>query len=116
MLLTPLGILRILNLICGYPGWLRDEGAAISFALKVMLFVSKQGLFFCRSCLAGNDYWHNKYCVLTFISGGSKKLAKQRDEWEVTVTPGPVPLGAAQCCRCPELHQSGKEEGPDVFC
>lgn len=88
MLLTPLGILRILNLICACPGVGAGMRESSILLLKVMLFVSI-GLCFWTLCYQVVVTGINKYCVLSFISGGSKEPAKHRDEWEVTGNGGP---------------------------
>lgn len=60
--------------------------------------------------LPSSDYWHNKYCSLTFISGGSKKPAKHRDEGEVAAEEGPVEQHCAAGGR--GFYQSGNKEKP----
>lgn len=89
MLLTPLGILRILNLICACPGLGTGMRESSLLSLKFMQFVSIDRPVLLDLMLPGSGYWPSKYCVLTFISGGSKEPAKHRDEWEVTGNRGP---------------------------
>lgn len=66
--------------------------------------------------LPGSDYWHNKYHILTFISGGSKEPAKHRDEWEVTGNGGPCSYWCNTVLQVAEgFIKVGRQRGPGVL-
>ena len=113
MLLTPLGILRILNLICACPGVEagRDEGELYPLVVKIRLL--SRSLCFWNVCyqvvIVGTR-------SLPFISEGSKEPAKHRGEWEVAGAGGPCSSSSSTVWQVAEgFSKVGRKSGPGVL-